>query len=40
VAMGYVKYDFSKPGTKILLEVRGKNVMLKYLNFLFIKKVM
>ena len=24
IAMGYVKYDFTKPGTKILLEVRGK----------------
>jgi len=24
IAMGYVKYDFAKPGTKILLEVRGK----------------
>ena len=24
IAMGYIKYDFTKPGTKILLEVRGK----------------
>ena len=24
IAMGYVKYDFTKSGTKILLEVRGK----------------
>ena len=24
IAMGYIKYDFAKPGTKILLEVRGK----------------
>ncbi len=24
IAMGYVKYNFAKPGTKILLEVRGK----------------
>ena len=24
IAMGYVEYDFAKPGTKILLEVRGK----------------
>jgi aminomethyltransferase len=24
IAMGYVKYDFAKYGTKILLEVRGK----------------
>ena len=24
IAMGYVKYDFAKSGTKILLEVRGK----------------
>ena len=24
IAMGYIKYDFTKPGTKILLEVRGE----------------
>ena len=24
IAMGYIKYDFIKPGTKIFLEVRGK----------------
>ena len=24
IAMGYVKYDFSKIGNKILLEIRGK----------------
>ena len=24
IAMGYVKLNFSKPGTKVFLEVRGK----------------
>ena len=24
IAMGYVKLNFSKPGTKVLLEIRGK----------------
>ena len=24
IAMGYVKLDFSKPGTKVVLEVRNK----------------
>ena len=39
IAMGYVKLNFSKLGTKVLLEVRGKNTMLQFLNFLFIKKI-
>ena len=38
VAMGYVKYDFSKPGTKILLEVRGKKCDAEVSELPFYKK--
>ena len=38
IAMGYVKYDFSKPGTKIILEVRGKKYGAKISELPFYKK--
>ena len=38
IAMGYVKYDFSKPGTKIILEVRGKKYGAKIFELPFYKK--
>ena len=38
IAMGYVKYDFSKPGTKILLEVRRKKYGAKISELPFYKK--
>ena len=38
IAMGYVKLNFSKPGTKILLEVRGKKYGAKISELPFYKK--
>jgi len=38
IAMGYVKYNFSKPETKILLEVRGKKYDAKVSKLPFYKK--
>jgi len=38
IAMGYVKYNFSKPGTKILLKVRGKKYGAKISKLPFYKK--
>ena len=38
IAMGYVKYDFAKPGTKILLEVRGKKYEASVTQLPFYKK--
>ena len=38
IAMGYVKLNFSKPGTKVLLEVRGKKHEAKISEFPFYKK--
>jgi len=38
IAMGYVKYDFTKPGTKILLEVRGKKYEASIAKLPFYKK--
>jgi aminomethyltransferase len=38
IAMGYVKYDFSKPGTKVILEVRGKKYDAKISELPFYKK--
>tara|TARA_B110001454_G_scaffold179153_1_gene172271 strand:+ start:418 stop:1512 length:1095 start_codon:yes stop_codon:yes gene_type:complete len=38
IAMGYVKYDFSKPGTKIILEIRGKKYGAKIFELPFYKK--
>ena len=38
IAMGYVKYNFSKPDTKILLEVRGKKYDAKVSKLPFYKK--
>jgi aminomethyltransferase len=38
IAMGYVKYDFSKPSTKIILEVRGKKYGAKISELPFYKK--
>ncbi len=38
IAMGYVKYNFSKIGTKILLEVRGKKYKAKVSKLPFYKK--
>ena len=38
IAMGYVKYDFSKPGTKIILEIRGKKYGAKISELPFYKK--
>jgi aminomethyltransferase len=38
IAMGYIKYDFIKPGTKILLEVRGKKHEANVTKLPFYKK--
>jgi len=38
IAMGYVKLNFSKPGTKILLEVRGKKYEANISELPFYKK--
>ena len=38
IAMGYVKYDFSKIGNKILLEVRGKKHEARISELPFYKK--
>ena len=38
IAMGYVKYNFSKSGTKILLEVRGKKYEAHVSELPFYKK--
>ena len=38
IAMGYVKLNFSKPGTKVLLEVRGKKHTAKISELPFYKK--
>ena len=38
IAMGYVKLNFSKPGTKIFLEVRGKKHEAKISELPFYKK--
>jgi len=38
IAMGYVKYNFSKSGTKILLEVRGKKYEAQVSELPFYKK--
>jgi len=38
IAMGYVKYNFSKPKTKILLEVRGKKYNAQVSELPFYKK--
>jgi len=38
IAMGYVKYDFAKPGTNILLEVRGKKYQASVIKLPFYKK--
>ena len=38
IAMGYVKYSFSKTGTKILLEVRGKKHYARVSELPFYKK--
>jgi aminomethyltransferase len=38
IAMGYVKYDFAKSGTKILLEVRGKKYEANVTKLPFYKK--
>ena len=38
IAMGYVKLDFSKPGTKVLLEVRGKKYEANVSKLPFYKK--
>jgi len=38
IAMGYVKYSFAKPGTKILLEVRGKKHEARVTELPFYKK--
>ncbi len=38
IAMGYIKYDFSKIGNKILLEVRGKKHEAKVSELPFYKK--
>ena len=38
IAMGYIKCDFVKPGTKILLEVRGKNYDGSVVKLPFYKK--
>ena len=38
IAMGYVKVDFSKPGTRVLLEVRGKNYNANVSELPFYKK--
>ncbi len=38
IAMGYVKFNFSKPGTSVLLEVRGKKHEAKVTELPFYKK--
>ena len=38
IAMGYLKYNFSKPGTKIFLEVRGKKYEANVTKLPFYKK--
>jgi len=38
IAMGYVKLNFTKPGTKVFLEVRGKKHEAKISEFPFYKK--
>jgi len=38
IAMGYVKLNFSKPGTKVFLEVRGKKYEAKVSQLPFYKK--
>ena len=38
IAMGYVKLNFSKPGTKVLLEVRGNKYEANISEFPFYKK--
>ena len=38
IAMGYVKLNFSKPGTKVLLEVRGKKYEASISELPFYKK--
>ena len=38
IAMGYVKFDFSKPGTSVLLEVRGKKYNANISELPFYKK--
>ena len=38
IAMGYVKLNFSKLGTKVLLEVRGKKYNAKISQLPFYKK--
>ena len=38
IAMGYIKYNFSKVGTKIFLEVRGKKYDAKVSELPFYKK--
>ena len=38
IAMGYVKLNFSKPGTKVFLEVRGKKYEAKVTELPFYKK--
>jgi len=38
IAMGYVKVDFSKPGTRVLLEVRGKKYNANVSELPFYKK--
>ena len=38
IAMGYVKLNFSKPGTKVFLEVRGKKYEAKISELPFYKK--
>ena len=38
IAMGYVKLNFSKPGTKVFLEVRGKKHEAKISKLPFYKK--
>ncbi len=40
IAMGYVDKEFSKVDTKILLEVRGKNIQQMFVHYHFIKKIM
>ena len=38
IAMGYVKYNFIKPGTKILLEIRGQKYEASVTELPFYKK--
>ena len=40
IAMGFIDQEFSKKETKILLEVRGKNILQIFVDYHFIKKVM